>query len=353
MTKKIVLILVLAVCTTGVLFSQANSGISVGGGGYFTGEFGKNSSILGGGGFGFFDAIYMELSAGFFYGNFTIDMGGFGNWSVSVTGLDFAVLGKYPIDLSNRLSLFPLLGGGYRLALTVDGETLGAEDLKVVWFKGGVGLDYYFTDNLFLRSNVLYGLRLPYKDDTDKTIGHGPDIKIGVGYKFGSKGATAPRQTTGSAVQSASAAQYSSPTVSAVSTNTYIVSLNEQNYGPYDIEQLRVMIQQGTITRDTLILREGMSKWAIAGAIPELSSAVFSGNNPPTLPPVIKYSVALIYDSYDMDQLRQMVQQGTLTKDTPIWREGMSQWATAGTIPELSLLFGESTNSPTLPLTKN
>jgi len=111
------------------------------------------------------------------------------------------------------------------------------------------------------------------------------------------------------------------------------------------------MAQQRTILRDTLVWREGMLQWVTAGSIPELSS-LLGENSPPVLPTALKYRVAISYGPYDMDQLRQMVQQGTLTRDTPIWREGMTQWVAAGTIQELSSLFGGD-NPPPLPPPRN
>jgi hypothetical protein len=63
---------------------------------------------------------------------------------------------------------------------------------------------------------------------------------------------------------------------------------------------------------------------------------------PPPLPASSQYSVVIRGQGqgpYEMDQLRQMVQQGTLTRETLVWKEGMAQWAAAGTIQELAALF--------------
>jgi hypothetical protein len=59
---------------------------------------------------------------------------------------------------------------------------------------------------------------------------------------------------------------------------------------------------------------------------------------PPPLPPAIKYSIVIsdvIYGPYEMDQITQMVQKGTITKETLIWKEGMSQWQPAGLVSDL------------------
>ena len=40
-----------------------------------------------------------------------------------------------------------------------------------------------------------------------------------------------------------------------------------------------------------------------------------------------------------IEQLRQAVQRGSLTRDTFVWKEGMTQWQAAGTVSELDFLF--------------
>ena len=39
------------------------------------------------------------------------------------------------------------------------------------------------------------------------------------------------------------------------------------------------------------------------------------------------------------EQLPQLVQNGTLTMQTLVWKQGMPQWAAASTVPELAPLF--------------
>jgi hypothetical protein len=45
--------------------------------------------------------------------------------------------------------------------------------------------------------------------------------------------------------------------------------------------------------------------------------------------------------------LGQMIQQGTLKKDSMIWKNGMAAWANADQVPELGKLF--SSVPPPLP----
>ena len=58
----------------------------------------------------------------------------------------------------------------------------------------------------------------------------------------------------------------------------------------------------------------------------------------PPLPPSIKYSVVVngeIFGPYELEQITQMVQKGTFTKENLVWKEGMSQWEPAGDVPDL------------------
>jgi hypothetical protein len=101
-----------------------------------------------------------------------------------------------------------MLGLTYRVILSVkdeDGNTIknsdgddAPGDFSALWFKLGGGVDFSFTDHIYLRGGLLYGLRLPnkYENDTkdlyDKMpgvdvktlLGHGLEVKIAVGYKF-------------------------------------------------------------------------------------------------------------------------------------------------------------------------
>ena len=82
----------------------------------------------------------------------------------------------------------------------------------------------------------------------------------------------------------------------------------------------------------------------------KLDLDTFIPPTPPPLPPAVSYTVAIgnqQYGPYGMEQLRQMVQLGTLTRDTLVWREGMAQWTAAGTVQDLAGLF--SSAPPPLP----
>jgi hypothetical protein len=227
MKKRIFLGLVLAAVAAGGAFALPEFKLSAGAGGYFTNDFGGGyeasgggytgsikTPYSGGGGFAFFDATYAELSAGFFVGGGSPE--GSGAWSgqvpedasMSVMGFDIGLLGKYPIAINENLSVFPLLGITYRKVLSAkneDGDQLknsdgddAPGDLSAVWFRFGGGIDFFFTDHVYARGGLLYGLRFANARENDlvdemsvipgldvKPVrGHGLEIKIAVGYLF-------------------------------------------------------------------------------------------------------------------------------------------------------------------------
>ena len=64
---------------------------------------------------------------------------------------------------------------------------------------------------------------------------------------------------------------------------------------------------------------------------------------PPPMPAPSTYYVAVNGQQsgpFDMNTLSTMVANGQLTKDTLVWKQGMPAWAAAGTVQELSALFG-------------
>ena len=45
------------------------------------------------------------------------------------------------------------------------------------------------------------------------------------------------------------------------------------------------------------------------------------------------------YGPYNVQQMQQMAQSGQINASTLVWALGMSQWAAAGSVPELAQLF--------------
>jgi opacity protein-like surface antigen len=125
-----------------------------------------------------------------------------------ITQLNISILGKYPFAIGEKLQLFPLLGVDFQIAIT-DRDDEIAEDIKSapgnttapslgefwnsIWIKAGIGADYSLTEALYLRCEVLYGIKFnsKYEDDEAKYwtedikgVKNGPDVRLGVGYRF-------------------------------------------------------------------------------------------------------------------------------------------------------------------------
>jgi len=223
MNKKYLFLMFAAVFTataTGA-FAIPEFRASAGVGGYFTSDFGggftasgigekvnAKSPYAGGGGFAFLDLTFVEFTLGFFGGGgdmaFEEISGGIKisekiNWSL--TGLDIGLLGKFPVIMSNQLTIFPFLGITYRAILSgkVEGESVDDPgESSSLWFRFGGGLDYSFNDNVFFRAGLLYGVRLSNKEERDLVkifndipgvsastrLGHGLELKLAIGRRF-------------------------------------------------------------------------------------------------------------------------------------------------------------------------
>jgi hypothetical protein len=111
-----------------------------------------------------------------------------GNFSALL--FDMGILVKYPFYLNN-ITLFPALGADYQLWLlrTENGKKIPG-DLSAnnsIWLKLGGGIDYNITRALFLRGELLWGVKLPSKNERSDSFTwftHSPSARIGIGYVF-------------------------------------------------------------------------------------------------------------------------------------------------------------------------
>ena len=197
------------------------SGLSAGGGLFFTSDFGGGVKwgreqlampYVGGGAYLFFDAVYGEAFAGGFagVGKWASDYAEAGNPLPNYAQricLNAGAFGKYPFDLG-RVTAFPLLGLDYEMSVSAkvnlangneyyfDGGNghHAANALSALWVKFGGGADFAFGQTLYLRGELLYGVRLMAYDAEveDASIrsggttlpGHGLTFKVGAGVKF-------------------------------------------------------------------------------------------------------------------------------------------------------------------------
>ncbi|GMO66046.1 MAG: hypothetical protein Ta2A_14010 [Treponemataceae bacterium] len=171
-----------------------------------------------GGIFAFFDATYVEASAALLISAVTQSVGipnlpihnlAPVEYHYTITQLQFSVLGKYPFTVAPKMTVFPLLGATYQVALSdyedklyknfqvpaekgYDMPNLG-EYWNAFWVKLGVGYDLEITEQLFLRGKLVYGLKLPnayelrmskYWKASIAGMVNGPTLDVSIGYKF-------------------------------------------------------------------------------------------------------------------------------------------------------------------------
>lgn len=99
-----------------------------------------------------------------------------------------------------------------------------------------------------------------------------------------------------------------------------------------------------------------MASMAVGGAVGQniagtmnnmmgsMGQTVQPGMMPPPIP-TVTYHVAINGQAagpYDLSMLRQMISAGTLTKESLVWKQGMENWAQAGTVADLQPLFNAS-----------
>jgi membrane protease subunit (stomatin/prohibitin family) len=72
----------------------------------------------------------------------------------------------------------------------------------------------------------------------------------------------------------------------------------------------------------------------------------------PPPPPIVQFFVSVNGQQqgpFSTEALQQLITQGQLTKETFVWKQGMANWAAAGSVPEISGLFGAVPPPPPPP----
>lgn len=90
----------------------------------------------------------------------------------------------------------------------------------------------------------------------------------------------------------------------------------------------------------------------MAGMMNQMGQNMNQQQNTPPPPPQIQYSVSVNGQTagpFNWQQLQQMVQNGQLTKNTHVWKQGMAGWEVAGNVQELANLFGAVPPPPPMP----
>ena len=196
----------------------------------------QNINQFDAGGFVFFDATFATLAVTFSAGSSSFDepvsIDGTPVDAMSRTGhgwdamLGFSLLGRFPFRLSERFTVFPLLGMDYQISLMqrrrqdghgyvydrtnppegiidhpdLEGGTFNLSDWNAFFVRIGGGAEFDLTDRLFLRGDLLYGIRLMtgyerrslelmqyLAGDPSPSLGglsSGPSLRLGVGWRF-------------------------------------------------------------------------------------------------------------------------------------------------------------------------
>jgi len=91
----------------------------------------------------------------------------------------------------------------------------------------------------------------------------------------------------------------------------------------------------------------------MAGMMNNLGQAMnMSAQTPPPMPQVLYFvaSNGQQQGPYNMQQLAQLVQNGMLTQQTYVWKQGMQAWDFAGNVQELANLFGNPSAATPPPM---
>ena len=202
---------------------QSGPAFSVGGGLLYAGDLAGGIQWADGGIIGmpynafgaylFVDAKYAEITLGYTQGGGTWETPNNVNPDdlpyMSRAMLNIGLSVKYPFAIpvaGKVMNAYPILGVDYDYALSAkldygyageyifDGSNpdgCNADALSAVWVKFGAGLDFYLTDKIFARAELLYGSRMSNSFEKDKAsyfqaetarLGSGLTFRAGVGF---------------------------------------------------------------------------------------------------------------------------------------------------------------------------
>lgn len=81
----------------------------------------------------------------------------------------------------------------------------------------------------------------------------------------------------------------------------------------------------------------------MAGMMNQMGQTMNQGMQAPPPIPQVQYTLNIGGQNmgpYNMQQMQQMVQQGQMSAQTYVWKQGMANWEMAGNVQELATLFG-------------
>jgi hypothetical protein len=117
-------------------------------------------------------------------------------------------------------------------------------------------------------------------------------------------------------------------------------------------DTLSTFALSGELTKATKVWKKGMADWAPAGTLPELADMFPKGPPPLVKPPLpVEWYIGIpgkTQTPFTIEAFTAMAANGELTKETKVWKEGMADWALAGTLPELDGIFPQKKGPPPL-----
>ncbi len=112
--------------------------------------------------------------------------------------------------------------------------------------------------------------------------GMGLGMGVGIGGTMGSQMGSIGGQLNTNQNQNQNPPQSPPP----IPNDSIFVLVNNQQQGPFNLEQLKTLISNKQLTQDTLVWKEGMQQWDKAEGLPELNQ-LFKSSPPPPPPPQV------------------------------------------------------------------
>jgi hypothetical protein len=135
-------------------------------------------------------------------------------------------------------------------------------------------------------------------------------------------------------------------------TAAYFYLVDGAQQGPVDGEQLRALIADGTITRQTLVWQPGQPEWSAIDTIPELAALL-----PAAPPPPPAASAYYVLDDgaqvgpLSAEEVIARIEAGETEEGDLAWTAGMAEWQPVETIAAFADAFAQPPAPPPPPPT--
>jgi TolB-like protein len=154
---------------------------------YTSGDYGINGGLSA----EFFSYVLFDAALNYKY-MYISSHEGYG-LGMSGPGISFALYGKYPFQINQKTTLYPLVGLGYDMTISSKDDDGGSErgrdwwkDRDSLYLRIGGGLNYDFSEHLRFNVKLLYNFHLysEYASNYGEYSKHGPGLSLGLSYVF-------------------------------------------------------------------------------------------------------------------------------------------------------------------------